>query len=138
MEKKRKKRINLGDIYAIPLPDGKYAFGRVMKDAGIAIYKDISNNPHDIPTVEEYQFIVGVYRDVLQSGDWQIVDNRKFNNEEEAWPPKTYIKDVTSGEYSIYYKGEIIKSTEEECKGLERAAVWEGCLIIDRIMRGNK
>ena len=97
---KRKKRIKLGDIYAIPLPDGKYAFGRAMKDAGIDIYKDISNNPHDIPTVEEYQFIVGLYRDVLQSGEWQIVDNRKFNSEEEAWPPKTYIKDVINGEYS--------------------------------------
>lgn len=41
MENKRKKRVKLGDVYAIPLPNGMYAFGRVMRDAGIAIYNII-------------------------------------------------------------------------------------------------
>ena len=141
MEKKRKKRIKLGDVYAIPLPNGMYAFGRVMKDAGISIYKHIGSSCKDIPQTEEYQFIVGIYKDVLQNGEWELVENRPFNNEEEAWPPKQYIIDKINGRYSIYHKGEIVPSTEEECQGLEVAAIWDSHHIIDRIMgeeRGNK
>lgn len=138
MEKKRKRRVKLGDIYAIPLPNGMYAFGRVLKDAGIAIYKYTSNNIKDIPVSEEYQFIVGVYKDVLQNGIWTVVSNRPFNNEEESWPPKQYIYDKINGSYSIYYKGEITPSTQEECQGLERAAVWDEHHIVDRIMGDDK
>ena len=123
MEKKRKKRVKLGDIYAIPLPNGMYGFGRVMRDAGIAIYKYTSNNVEDVSQIEEYQFIVGVYKDVLQGGTWTVVGNRAFNNEEESWPPKQYIVDKINGSYSIYHKGEIISATKEECQGMEEAAV---------------
>jgi len=138
MEKKRKKRVKLGDIYAIPLPNGMYAFGRVMRDAGIAIYKYTGNSVEDIPKAEEYQFVVGVYKDVLQGGAWTVVGNRPFNNEEESWPPKQYIIDILNGSYSIYHKGEIIPSTQEECEGLERAAIWDAHHIIDRIMGEDK
>jgi hypothetical protein len=138
MEKKRKRRVKLGDIYAIPLPNGMYAFGRVMRDAGIAIYKYIGSSVEDIPKTEEYQFIVGVYKDVLQGGAWTVVGNRPFNNEEESWPPKEYILDQINGSYRIYHKGEMIPSTQEECEGLEEATVWDAHHIIDRIMGEDK
>ncbi len=134
----KKKRIKLGDVYVIPLPNGKYAFGRVMRDAGFAIYKHIGNSIEDIPKNEEYQFVVGVYKDVLQCGIWKVVDNRPFNNEEQSWPPKTYIIDKINGSYSIYHKGEISSSTQEECEGLEKAAIWDAHHIIDRIMGKDK
>lgn len=86
MKNTRRKRIKLGDIYAIPLPNAKFAFGRTLKDASIAIYNVISDTIEEIPQEEEYQFIVGVYDDVLKSGDWPIVENRPFPDEEEAWP----------------------------------------------------
>lgn len=138
MTKKTRKRIKLGDIYAIPLPNGKYAFGRIFRDAGIAIYKHLGDSIEDLPQTEDYQFIVGVYEDVLKSGDWPVVDNRPFANEEEAWPPPNCIIDSISGGYSIYYKGQITKSTKEECEGLEEAAVWDKHHIIDRIMGDDK
>ncbi|WP_018759968.1 hypothetical protein [Paenibacillus terrigena] len=43
MSVKRRRRIKLGDVYAIPLPDGKFAYGRRFKDAAIAIYKLLYN-----------------------------------------------------------------------------------------------
>lgn len=134
MNKKRRKRIKLGDVYAIPLPDGRYAFGRVFDDGGIAIYKYIGNSIEDIPNQEDYQFIVGVYKYVLQSGDWPIVENRPFINEEDSCPPPQCIIDPIDGSYSIYYNGEIRDSNKEECEGLEEAAVWADNHIIDRIM----
>ena len=138
MEKKRRKRIKLGDIYAIPLTDGKYAFGRVFKETSIAIYKYIGDSEFDTPNSEEYLFTVGVYKDVLQDGIWKVIENRPFNNEEEAWPPLECVIDKLNGSYSIYHKGEFIPSTKEKCEGLEEVAAWDSHHIIDRIMGEDK
>ncbi|WP_340386428.1 Imm26 family immunity protein [Paenibacillus sp. FSL E2-0151] len=138
MKNTRRKRIKLGDIYAIPLPNGKFSFGRRLKDASIAIYNVISDTIEEIPQEEEYQFIVGVYDDVLKSGDWSVVENRPFPDEEEAWPPPACIIDKISGEYLIYHMGEIRPSNSEESEGLEIAAVWEAHHIVDRIMGDDK
>lgn len=134
----KRQRVKLGNVHQIPLPNGKYAYGRVLKDASIAIYKEISNSPNMIPSTEDYAFIVGVYRDVLTSGEWPIVGRRPFENAEEAWPPPNCIIDSISGEYSVYYKGEIRPGSKEECEDLEVAAVWEAEHIIDRIMGSDK
>lgn len=138
MAGKKRKRIKIGDVYAIPLPNGKYAFGRKFKDAGIGIYKYIGVSIEDIPKDEEYQFIVGVYEYVLKSDAWTVIENRPFKNEEESWPPPACIIDSISGNYSIYHKGEIRRSTKSECEDLEIATVWADNHIIDRIMGDDK
>jgi hypothetical protein len=138
MTRKKRTRIKIGDVYAIPLPNGKYAFGRVFKDAGIGIYRYIGENIKDIPKDEEYKFIVGIYEYVLKSGDWTVVENRHFKSEDEAYPPPSCIIDSISGEYSIYYKGETRSATKTECEGLEVTAVWADNHIIDRIMGDDK
>lgn len=135
---KKRRRLKLGDVYAIPLPNGKYAFGRTFNDASIAIYKHIGDTVEEIPDAEEYQFTVGVYDYVLKSGEWTLVDNRPFENEEETWPPPCCVIDQISGKYSIYHKGEMRKASKSECEGLEQAAVWEAEHIIDRIMGEDK
>ncbi|WP_138419646.1 Imm26 family immunity protein [Aquibacillus sediminis] len=137
MSGKRRRRLKIGDVYAIPLPNEKYAFGKVFKDAGFGIYEHIGDSIDDLPDKEEYQFNVGVYKDVLTSGKWEVVDNRPFSNE-ETFPPPKYIRDTISGEFSIYYKGEIRKSNKAECEGLEAAAVWDEHHLIERIMGDNK
>lgn len=134
----KRRRIKLGDVYAIPLPDGRFAYGRRFKDASIAIYRYIADSIEDIPKDEDYQFIVGVYDDVLKSGSWPVVENRPFKNEEDAWPPPSCVIDKLSGGYSIYYKGEMNRASKQECDGLEIAAVWEAEHIIDRIMGDDK
>ncbi|QFT90805.1 hypothetical protein FIU87_19345 [Bacillus sp. THAF10] len=134
----KRKRIKLGDVFAVPLPNGEYCFGRRFKDAGIAIYKYIGKSLADTPPQDDYQFIVGVYEDVLRSGEWPYIEILPFHNEEEAWPPPSCIIDSITGDYSIYYMGEIRDAGKEECVGLEIAAVWEGSQIIDRIMGDDK
>ena len=103
----KRNRVKIGDVFAIPLQNSKYAFGRRYRDASIGIYKHIGVDVDDLPLQEDYQFIVGVYDDVLKSGKWPIVDNRPFKNEEEEWPPPYYIKDPIAEKYSIYIKVKI-------------------------------
>lgn len=129
-----KKRIKPGDVLAIPLPTNQYGFGRMYREGCIAIYTQISLSIEDIPQKEEYQFIVPVYRHVLTSGEWEVVDKRPFQSEEDGVPPPMCILDKISGDYSMYFKGEITKSSKEECEELEVAAVWDKNHIIDRIL----
>ena len=137
-EKRRRRRIKLGDVYAIPLPNGKYAFGRRFKDAGIGIYKHIGQSIKDTPKTEDYQFIVGVYDSVLKSEHWTVVDNRPFESEDDAFPPPQCVIDQVYGKYSVYHKGIMRKATKAECEGMEIAAVWDEHHIIDRIMGKDK
>lgn len=34
-----KKKLKLGDVYCIPLPNGKIAFARLFKEYTLAVYK---------------------------------------------------------------------------------------------------
>jgi hypothetical protein len=135
---KKRRRIKLGDVFAIPLPNGKYAYGRVFDDAGFGVYEYIGESMVDTPKSEDYQFNVGVYKHALMSGEWTFIENRPFKSEEEAFPPPACIIDSISGEYSIYHKGKIKSATKSKCEGLEIAAAWEANHITDRIMGDDK
>lgn len=135
------KRINtkrvgprVGDIFEIPLPDGRFAYGRVFRDAAVGIYRNIFNCAQTPPIESSFAFTVGLYDDILKSGRWRIVGHEPFESEEAEWPPPSFIKDVISGEYSLYHKGVIRPSTEHECKGLEETAVWDEHHVTDRII----
>lgn len=136
-KKSKRKRIRpkVGDIFQIPLPDGRFAYGKVFWDASVGIYRKVFDEPTEPPIRSRFAFIVGLYDDILKSGVWPIVGHEPFASEEDTWPPPNYIKDIISGEYSIYHKGEIRPSTKEECRGLEEAAVWDAHHVIDRIVR---
>ncbi|MBM7363833.1 hypothetical protein JOC93_002459 [Priestia taiwanensis] len=48
-----------------------------------------------------------------------------------------YMKDVISGKYLIYYKGEFIDASQADCEGLEKASVSDENHILDRLMGDN-
>jgi Immunity protein 26 len=127
-------KIKLGDMLAIPLHDGRFVFGRVLNDASIGIYRYIAGSKDEPPPTEtDYLFVVGVYRDVLTSGQWPRIAHIPFETEEESWQPPCVVCDPITGKRSIYHKGVIRSASVAECKDLEPAAVWDKEHIIDRI-----
>jgi hypothetical protein len=135
----KKKRPKVGSVVEIPLPTGKYAYGRLYEDAGIGIYRKISVRPGNPPVgSRDFLFVVGVYEDVLTSGKWPVVGEDSFPSGEDTWPPPSCIIDPISGEYSIYRHGKITPALPEECQGLEIAAVWGANHIVDRILNGGE
>ena len=126
--------MKVGDVAEIPLPDGRFAYGRIYRDASIGIYHEVSEKPGQPPIgSREFLFTVGVYTDVLD--DWRIVGRDPFKSADSEWPPPMVVKDVITGIPKIYHKGEIKDATSEECKGLEEASVWDSHHIIDRIVK---
>lgn len=130
-------RISLGNIYEIPLPNGKIAYGRLYKEYTLAIYNTRALSYDELPDDEDYQFFIGVYKDLLTDGKWKIVGSRKFENEEDAWPPPQCVVSA-GGKGSLYYKGLITECTYEECKDLEIVAAWDRSHVIDRLMGNTK
>lgn len=128
-----KQKEIIGGIYAIPLPDGTFAFGRLYRE-GLAIFKKRSTDMNNIPDFE-VDFYVGVYKDVLTDGKWPLVGTIPFKENEDIWAPPMFIEDMLRpGNYEIYHKGNIRKSTKEECIGLEYCAVWARNHVVDRLM----
>jgi hypothetical protein len=59
---------NVGDVIQLTLPSGRYAYGRVLRDASVAFYSETTPEPGAPPVgSRSYQFVVGVYEDVLTS-----------------------------------------------------------------------
>jgi len=102
------------------------------------VNETVFDSPVEPPIKSPFAFIVGLYDDVLKSGHWPIVGHEPFASTDEEWPPPHFIKDVISGEYSVYHKGVVRRSSESECFGLEETAVWDVDHVIDRIMAANE
>ena len=82
-------------------------------------------------------FTVGIYKDVLASGKWPVVGHADPNNPEDDWPPAYCVRDKITGRTSLYQKGVMRPASEEECKGLETAAVWDAHHIVERILSSS-
>ncbi len=125
----------MGDVVQIALLNGRFAYGRLYDDAAIGIYRKTTAEPGQPPIgSRDFQFHVGIYDDVITSGQTPVVGQDPFTSDESYWPPPPYILDELSGEFSLYHKGIIASSTEQECEGLEETGVWDLHHIIDRIM----
>jgi len=133
---RKSQRPKPGDVIQIPLPNGRFAYGRLYKDASIAIYGEMSDRPLSPPIgSRQYAFVVGIYREVLTSGDWPRIGHDPFQGTEDMYPPPMSIKDPITGAYSIYHKGHVIPASDTECIHLEPAAAWNAHHVIERIMK---
>jgi hypothetical protein len=132
-------KARVGSVFEIPLPDGRFAYGRVYKDATVAIYHRLSDTSNNPPIGERnFLFFVGMYERILRKGEWKVVGLDPFELEEDAWPPANSITDPIDGSCEIYHKGVTTPASQEACRNLEPAAVWDSNHIIDRILHGDK
>ncbi len=122
----------MGAVVAVILPDGAYAFGRVLRDAAVAFYGEFRPTATDPPIGSRmYEFVVGMYDDALAG--LPVVGHDPAHDEADEWPPSFSVTDPLSGRKSVYYRGEVRPATPEECAGLEPAAVWDLAQIVDRL-----
>jgi Immunity protein 26 len=123
----------VGDVVEIALPDGTFAYGRVLKDACVAFYRERSTAGQQPPIgSRDFEFIVGVYDDALRR--WSVVGHDPSATDDENWPPPFQIEDVISGEHRIYERGETRPAIGDEWQGLERAAVSDERHVVDRLL----
>ncbi len=130
-----KRKAVPGDVCELPLGDGRFAYGRVLNDASIAVYRSISRRPHAPPIGErEFLFTIGVYDDVPGSAAAPVVGHDPFSSEDEAWPPAYKVVDPITGRVRVYHRGEIQEADDPSAASeLEKAAAWDLNHIVERI-----
>jgi len=126
----------LGDVYVFPLLRGRFAYGRVYRDASLGFYRARTTEP-DRPPIgsRDFAFFVGVESEAIKR--LRVVGSDPFGPGEDDWPPPASIRDVITGRYQIYQYGKIRPSTVEEAAHLEPAAVWGLSLLQSRLDRGE-
>jgi hypothetical protein len=136
MSGNRKIRRNPGDVIAIPLGDGTFGFGRVLREPLIAFYDLRSSNLlrlEEILCAPVFLTLL-VMNYPITSGSWPVIGNAPLPNE-LLKEPLFFKKDPITGALTVYRDstGEEVPATREECKELECAAVWEPHHIADRL-----
>lgn len=134
----RRRKPTVGSVVQLSLPDGTYAYGRVLKDAAVAFYETRTPAPSQPPIGERrYAFVVGVYDDVLRADDVPVVGKDPSATPDEDWPPPFRVEDPISGSLSIYERGSFRQATRAEAGDLEPAAVWDREHLVNRLMTGR-
>lgn len=138
MKQKTKTRqiVKTGDVVAIPLPDGRIAFGRQMGEV-TAIYSVLSNSTQPPVGHRKFLFAVGVYADVLSGLDWPKVGKDPATPEEVEFASIGCVHDRCDGKFSLYLPSrpdELSPSTREACYGLEPVSACDRDYIEQRIL----
>ncbi|WP_084451029.1 Imm26 family immunity protein [Gemmobacter nectariphilus] len=141
--KMKKKKAKPGDFLSIPLPNGRYGFGKFLGSevSFLDLVSDIEFlSVADLSGVGEL-FRAWVDKSALSSRSKWIVIGREELKDSEKIPNKYFMKDSISGDLRIYSEDthdamswSEIPATYEECLGLEAAAVWSAEQIESRLM----
>ena len=127
------RRPQLGTVLEVSLPDGRFAYGRLYRDAAVCFYGEVSTVPGHPPLGNrDFIFCVGIYDDAVN--DWPIVGMDSFLADEDSWPPPSGIIDPISGNRRVYHRGQIRDAEPSDGAELEPAAVWDKHHIIDRLL----
>ena len=134
----KRQRITVGAILEIEIEE-KYFYAQILTEADCAFFDYQSNqklNDYSILLNTPVLFIVAVYDDVITQGHWLKVGKLDVRENLKIKPMK-FIQDALSPQNFELYDpntGEIKPARKEECKGLERAAVYEAEDIEERLI----
>lgn len=131
---------NPGDIFAIPLPNGRFGFGLCFRASLCGIYQHVGSDINDLPSDRKFLFVTAITKPSLNSADWVVVGKDPVAKSADTHLPRQFIHDEQTGSYSIYeaMSGEITPSTREECVGLEEVAAWSATHVVQRLLSGGK
>jgi Immunity protein 26 len=151
MNKVTKQKISLGDVFAIPVPDGRFAYGKIFRDGEYGVYDFLTA---DIATVQEVLkhpiafYMVGT-DSAIKKGVWPIIGFDAFASDDDAWAPAKaafYLRETNEwtmgGTPRVVDKGQTRVATFDEVKGLDILMVQPKPeylveIIVTRLINGN-
>ncbi len=133
-----KQQRTIGAFLKITLPNGKFGYARIVKDASYVIYDLMTDSLVEISEIlpREILFIVAVYDDVVTSGRWEKIGKLPLEERFLRLPMKFIQDELEPDKFELYdpNTGDIKPANKADCIGLERAAVWEAEHVEERIV----
>ncbi|MBC3435925.1 hypothetical protein HU735_10920 [Pseudomonas sp. BW16M2] len=117
-QKNQKKiHVNIGDIFSVPLFGGSHVFGyiRAYQDPDVAILPIISKgrvlSKSELPSLVS-NLDVSSLRNAIESGEWALIANIPFPDEESSWAPPRRQAPVFKADTrrTVIVKGQIISA----------------------------
>ena len=128
-------RYRVGAVVAIPLPDGRFGYGRLYQNLNIGLFRVISAAPLDVAEVIRHPVgPVLFFADApVREGTWPVIGTFPFRSEEESWPPPA------RGHGLVYWVGVDMKiaASEAEVAGLEYDTLRDADEIVRRLYLAN-
>ncbi|WP_370217940.1 Imm26 family immunity protein [Thalassolituus sp.] len=121
-----------GDVYSVPLEDGRYSYAQALESPEFAFF-DVATETE--LTAEEaishpLMFRIWVHKSSLKT--WNKLGKVPISEQLSKQVPR-FKQNALNGKLSIYINGQETPASLDEVRGLECAAVWEGSHILSRI-----
>jgi Immunity protein 26 len=134
----KRQQITIGSILEINIANEYFIYAQILKNASYAFFDFKSKNKIEKIEVLFYVpvlFITAIYNDVVNKGMWLKVGKLKIRPEFNELPLKFIEDPIKPNTFRLYdpNTGEMTPTTLDKIIGLERAAVWEGNAIEERI-----
>jgi hypothetical protein len=131
-----KQKIKEGDIFQVPLKDGKFVFGKVLESTwafyDLCVATD-ENIELDIINSSKVAFKLWVTEFALTKDLWTIIGNRALTAEESE-TVYFYKQDrINNKVWRTLTGAEKEPITVEECLQLEVASVWDPEHVVERL-----
>ena len=135
--KPKRQRFTTGAILEISIEGKYYVYAQILRLGNCAFFDYRSQEPiTDLSVLSgaPILFILCVDSYPVNEGRWLKVGKLPIREDLKVLP-NSFIYDQFSKKYSLYIAetGEILPSTKENVRGLERCAVWGENHVIDRI-----
>ena len=134
-----KQRIIPGAILEINVCGMYYCYAQIMNNKESYAFFDLKSKIRltDLTILQcsPILFIIGVYDNVVTQGQWLKVGKLPIREELQVLPKEFIYHKFDKLQFELYdpNTGEIRPSTKEECRGLERCAVWDKRHVEDRL-----
>jgi hypothetical protein len=132
----KRQRLKEGAIVKIPLQDGYHSYGRLLYNPYVEIFD--YHTKEDVTNMDEIVskpvlFTLSVYNDAITKGRWKIVGEKLYSPDKKI--PLQFMQDITDPKecHLIDALGNMRRVSLKECRGYERAVVWEPEHIEERI-----
>ncbi|MGJ3234667.1 Imm26 family immunity protein [Marivirga sp.] len=135
----KKQKITIGDIVEIKIESNFYCYAQILPNAGYAFFDIKSSSPidnieklNDVPIL----FILSVYNDVITEGLWLKVGKLPIRDTLKQQPLQFIQDQLNPDKFELYNPntGESKQAEKGDCKGLERASVWEAEEVEERLL----
>ena len=126
----------IGTFVRVPLADGSFGYGRMLMNPDMAFYDYRTAEPSaDLDVIEAQPLVFTTSVRLRDIDGWTLLGARPLRGE-VARPVVRFMQDLADHRKCVIFDTAGMKrdATPEECVGIERASVWDGHHIAERLL----
>ena len=144
----KRQKYKVGQIVAIPLPEGRFAYGKVFNNLAVGVYDFLSDQIEPVEQVVKngLLFYSAVTDRAIKHGAFTVIGEQPFPDEESAWAPAMaagiFPEDHSIGMLHITHKGHYLPASPDQAAGMDICVLCQEPelfvdLVVDRLVNRN-